>query len=912
MVAMRSYSQAYSKTHRCALISSAVFLFLLSVQNLQSDSRPLPEDLGAVHLAQLLTKLKTTVRIMQTVAHPDDEDGGLLTLEARGKGASVLLFTVTRGEGGQNKFGTESSDELGILRTLELLEADKYYGVEQRFSHVTDFGFSKTAEETFNKWHGHDPALGDVVRAVRVFRPDILIARFSGTPRDGHGHHQASAILTVEAFRAAADPNKFPEQIKEGLLPWQAKKLYVGNPPGMFQRNVAEQDYSVKLDIGEYTPILGMSYTQFALEGLAHQTSQGTGGIRVSPGPRYTYYQLRDSVLPKSAAAHEAEFTDGMDTSIVGLAARLGAEESKVPFLKPALESLQKHVDEASKAFTMQDASASAAPLLAGMNEASALLTQLSAAKIAPAAKAELATTLETKQQQFRDAANEALGIYFDLSVDQPGGAGAPSYFPRMEQTITLAVPGQTFTMTARLYNRGKLKIKASDVTLVLDPGWKSTVLKSDMRELASGEMSSVQFQVTVPENAPYTRPYWSRTDPETETVYTVNDSKLLTDPWPPYPVHAHASFTLGSNSGEASAVAKIKFIDPTSGQSERPLAVGPPISVLLTSPVVVAPVGGTEKSQIEVSVRSNVQSPIKAKLHLETPQGWKVEPDSIAVDLDHDGDVNNYAFQITPQNLHEGTYKVTARAEYNGKHYAEGFKVITRPDLDSYYAYRPATENVQAVDVKLPPQLKVGYVMGTGDEIPSVLESVGLNTSIITPQELASGDLSRYGTIIVGIRAYDTRTDVREHNRRLLDYVNRGGTLIVQYNQSTGPFNDGHYTPYPATAANVRVSVEEQPVEILAPEERVFSWPNKITQKDFDGWVQERGLYFMSQWDAQFKPLLACNDPGEPSQKGGLLLAHYGKGIYIYSAYGFSRQLPAGVPGAIRLFVNLVSAGHQ
>jgi LmbE family N-acetylglucosaminyl deacetylase len=912
MVAMRSYSKAYSKTYRYALACSAIFIFLFSAQNLLSDSRPLPEDLGAIHLAQLLTKLKTTARIMQVVAHPDDEDGGLLTMEARGKGASVLLFTVTRGEGGQNKFGTESSDELGILRTLELLEADKYYGVEERFSHVTDFGFSKTAEETFSKWHGHDLALGDVVRAIRIFRPDILIARFSGTPRDGHGHHQASAILTVEAFRAAGDPNKFPEQLKEGLLPWQAKKLYVGNPPGMFQRNVAEQDYSVKLNIGEYSPLLGMSYTQLALEGLSHQTSQGTGGIRVPPGPRYTYYQLRDSVLPKSAAAHEAELTDGMDTSIVGLAVRLGSEEAKVPFLKPALESLQKHVEEASKAFTVQDPSACAAPLLAGLNETTQLLKQLSEAKIASAAKVELTTALETKQQQFRDAANEAMGIYFDLSVDQPGGPGAQSFFPRMEQTISVAVPGQTFTVTARLYNRGKLSIKANDVMLSLDPGWKSTVVKSDTRELAGGEMSSVQFQVTVSKNAPYTRPYWSRTDPEKEPIYKVDDDKLITNPWPPYPVHARASFAAGNTSSEASAVAKIKLIDSTLGQSERPLAVGPPISVLLNSPVAVAPVGGTGKSQIEVSVRSNVQSPVKAKLHLETPQGWKVEPAEIAVDLDHDGDVNNYAFQITPQNLHEGTYQVTARAEYNGKQYAEGFKLITRPDLDSYYAYRPATENVQAVDVKLPPQLKVGYVMGAGDEIPSVLESVGLNTSIITPQELASGDLSRYGTIIVGIRAYDTRTDVREHNRRLLDYVNRGGTLIVQYNQSTGLFNDGHYTPYPATAANVRVSVEEQPVEILAPEERVFSWPNKITQKDFEGWVQERGLYFMSQWDAQFKPLLACNDPGEPSQKGGLLLAHYGKGIYIYSAYGFSRQLPAGVPGAIRLFVNLVSAGHE
>ncbi len=907
MVAMRSYPKSYRRMLVCAVI------LLLSVQNLQSDTRPLPEDRGAVHLAQLLTKLKTTARMMQTTAHPDDEDGGLLTLEARGNGASVLLFSLTRGDGGQNKFGTESSDELGILRTLELLEADKYYGVEQRFSHVADFGFSKTAEETFSKWHGHDIALGDMVRAVRIFRPDVLVARFSGTSRDGHGHHQASGLLTVEAFRAAGDPNRFPEQLKEGLRPWQAKKLYVGNPPRMFQGvNVADEDYTVKLNTGAYSQLLGMSYVQFALEGLAHQTSQGTGGIRVAPGPRYTYYKLTDSVLSKPQGTHEQDFFDGIDTSLMGLAARLGPDEAKVPFLRPALGSLQKHVEAAAQAFSLQDPSACAPELLAGLNETATLMKQVSSSGLSLEALDEITPSLQAKYQQFEQAANEALGLYFDLSVDQPGPAPGPSYFPRMEQTISLAIPGQSFNVTARLYNRGKLAILPTGVTLNLPPGWKSTLLKEDKHELAPGEMEAVQFQVTVPENATYTRPYWSRNNPETDTVYTVTDTHLLTDPLPPYPVSAHAGFTAGASWGEAGALAKIKFVDPTLGQSERPLAVGPPISVLLTSPVAIAPVGGTAKSRIGVSVRSNVPSAVHAKLRLETPPGWNVEPAEIAVDLDHDGDLSNYSFQITPQNLHEGTYKITARAEYNGKQYAEGFKVITRPDLDSYYAYSPATEKVQAVGVKLPAQLRVGYIMGAGDEIPSVLQSVGVNTSIVTPQELASGDLGRYGTIIVGIRAYDTRTDVREHNRRLLDYVNRGGTLIVQYNQSINAFNDGHYTPYPATAANVRVSVEEQPVEILAPEDRVFNWPNKIAAKDFDGWVQERGLYFMSQWDPQFKPLLACNDPGESPQKGGLLLARYGKGIYIYSAYGFSRQLPAGVPGAIRLFVNLVSAGHQ
>jgi hypothetical protein len=481
-----------------------------------------------------------------------------------------------------------------------------------------------------------------------------------------------------------------------------------------------------------------------------------------------------------------------------------------------------------------------------------------------------------------------------------------------MEQTFSLATPGQTFTATAHLYNRGKIPVTPKSVSLDVPEGWQSTAGELPDKPLNAGDSAAMQFKVTVPENAKYTRPYWSRRDPQAENAYTVSDPRLQTLPWPPYPVHASAVFSTPNGAGDAHALAKVKFVDPVSGQSERPLAVGPALSVLLETPVVVISTTGAGKSEIDVSVRSNLQGPVHGKLRLEAPPGWKVEPASIAVDLDHDGDVNSYSFQITPQNLHEGTYQVTAKAECNGKEYSEGFKIMSRPDLDSFYAYHPATQNVQAVNVKLPSGLKIGYLMGAGDEISSVMRSVGLNVSLITPQELASGDLSRYDTIVVGIRAYDVRTDLREQNRRLLDYANRGGTLIVLYNQSVGAFNDGHYTPYPASLGNLRVSVEEMPVEILAAEDAIFSYPNKITQKDFDSWVQERGLYFMSKWDDHFKPLLSSHDPGEQPLKGGLLIAQYGKGIYIYSGYAFFRQLPAGVPGAIRLFVNLVSAGHS
>ena len=292
---------------------------------------PLPPDTGAAGLKQMLLRLQTTARLMQTVAHPDDEDGGMLTLESRGKGVTTLLMTLTRGEGGQNKVGSNLFDVLGVLRALELTASDRYYGVEQRFSRVADFGYSKNPDETFQKWGGHDIPLSDMVRVIRTFRPDVLLARFSGTDRDGHGHHQASAILTKEAFRAAADPKRFPEQIKEGLQPWQAKKLYIGNVCGFGASTCPAENYTIRLNTGHVNPLLGMSYIQFAMEGLRHQLSQGAGGWSVEPGDRYTYYKLVDSVLPPTTDkdGHEKDFFDGIDTSLRSLSSGFDAAGAK-------------------------------------------------------------------------------------------------------------------------------------------------------------------------------------------------------------------------------------------------------------------------------------------------------------------------------------------------------------------------------------------------------------------------------------------------------------------------------------------------------------------------------------------------------------------------------------------------------
>jgi hypothetical protein len=325
-----------------------------------------------------------------------------------------------------------------------------------------------------------------------------------------------------------------------------------------------------------------------------------------------------------------------------------------------------------------------------------------------------------------------------------------------------------------------------------------------------------------------------------------------------------------------------------------------------------VIPVEGGSSTQVTVAVSCNSPRPPRGRLRLEVPPGWQVDPPDLPVEFHRRGESQEFQFKVLPASLKEGRAQIRALLDAGGKRYSEGYSVVAREDLDTFYYYQPALQRVSIVDVKVPKDLRVGYIMGAGDDIPTVLKQIGVDVTLISAEKLASEDLSRYGTIVLGIRTYDTQKDVATNNRKLLDYVSAGGTLIVQYNASAGEFNSGHFTPYPAQLSRARVSVEEAPVEILAPDDSIFHFPNQIAQSDFDGWVQERGLYFMDQWDGKFKPLLACHDPGEQPQKGGLLRAQYGKGTYIYTGYAFFRQLPAGVPGAIRLYVNLLNAGHE
>ncbi len=857
------------------------------------------QDLGSDALVQMLARLHTTARLLHTTAHPDDDDGSMLVYESRGQGVETMMLTLNRGEGGQNKFGSALFDELGVLRTLELLEADRYYGVEQRFTRVVDFGFSKTAQESFEKWAGHDTALADIVRVIRQFRPDVIVSRFDGSPRDGHGNHQASGTLSREAFRAAADPNRFPEQIREGLLPWQAKKLYVGNFRG-------EENATLRLDVGAYDPILGMSFAQFATEGLKHQMSQGVGGFDSPPGDLFHTYKLVDSVLPDNPV-QETSFFDGLDETLLGLASRTAADEKNVPYLRPALSQIDGLISQAATAFRATEPSPIAVPLASALQQARRLIAKLHDATIAAQPKADVVHELRRKQEQLERAIALALGATLQASVDAPTPQTSTGFF-RQEQTFLMAVPGQAFTVTARLYDRGHQPITVKDIALEAPPGWHIEKLKIQAGPLTTNQDASAQFRVTVPADAQYTRPYWHR-DNSQQNVYTIDDPQYATLALPPFPLHARATYAVGDSEAQISALVVVKFVDPTYGQTERPLAVGPPLSVEIDPPVQVISTHDAARAEVAVGVRNDVSGAAKGTLTLQAPPGWRVSPVSQPAEFAAEGEYKDFRFDIVPGSLREGFYDVNAALDYNGRTYTEGYAIIGRHDIGEFYYYRPAHQQISAVDVVVPTGLTVGYVMGAGDDIPTVLRQLGINVHMITPEELASGDLSRFHTIVLGIRAYDVRTDLRELNRRLLSYVENGGTLIVQYVTAVPVFNQGQFTPYPVTLSHERVTVEEAPMEILDPANPIFRKPNVIGERDFQGWVQERGLYFMSSWDSNFKPLLSSHDPGEPPRQGGLLEARYGKGLYIYTGYAFFRQVPAGIPGAVRLFVNLLSA---
>jgi LmbE family N-acetylglucosaminyl deacetylase len=892
-------------------IPVAVALACLAGAAARGGAQTPPQDEGSAGVWQKLLKLRTTASAMHTTAHPDDEHGGVLAMLSRGQGARVSLLTLTRGESGDNAIGPELFDGLGLIRTEELLVADRYYGVDrQYFGTVVDYGFSKRLDEALEKW-GKEHVLRDVVGVIRTDRPFVLIARFQGNQRDGHGNHSAAGLVTQEAFKLAGDPAVFPEQIAAGLRPWQPLKLYMG---GVLEG----EDWTIRVDPGEYDPVLGDSYQSFARLGLSFQRSQNGGRFSPQPGPAASYYKRLQSVI--DAPAKEKAFFDGIDTSVPGLYRAL--RKTAPAGSDGLLTAIDREMQSAVEAFKFSDPSAAAPALARALSATRAASRQLGA-------DPEVGFILGVKERQLADALHAALGISLTATAQPAGTPEATGPFNAGPPPMPPVVPGQTFEVRTVFANRSPLPIGSTRIS-VESPDGKWTVAGAGASvqgvEGSPRQPTVRKFTATVPEMAEPTRPHFSRASIQ-EARYAIADEAQRYRPSTGSPLDAVVRYDVDGVPVEMRRPVTRLEADLPYGYDTRALAVVPAIALTLTPAHVVAPIralrvapgkiegrqaqsrsSGALSIAVKVEVLSNRDEKTVGALTLKVPAGWQVAPALQSFQFSRAGERALYAFDVRIPSLENREYRIEAVATSGGREYREGYAVLRHRDLETRYLYRDAVASVRGIDVKVPRGLKVGYVMGIGDDVPSGLGQLGVDVQLLGEQDLATGDLTRFHAIMTGTRAYAVREDLKTYNRRLLDYVKGGGNLIVLY--STQELVPNLYAPYPAELSSraEEVSEEDSPVEILAPGAPVLNTPNRITQADFENWVEQRGSKFWDSWDPRYTPLIATWDKGQPPQKGGWLHATYGKGHYTYFAYAFHRQLPYGVPGAYRLLANLLS----
>lgn len=896
------------------------------------DAVDLPYDQGSTALAQSLRKLQTRASILMVTAHPDDEDGGMLTYESRGLGTRAILLTLNRGEGGQNVMSHDYYDALGEVRTQELLQADRYYGVSQYFTRVADYGFSKTKEEALEKW-GHDRVLYDVVRVIRMTRPLVVTSVFVGGPTDGHGNHQIAGIMAQEAFDAAADPNMFPDQIKAGLLPWKPLKVYsrtpffaMGDPKGLYDYATGKYvpvrfyDYvhkkwdegplSVDLEIPSfnYDPVLGQNYIQIARTGLGYQKSQNGGtGPAPAGGSPVPYHRWASAV---DVPAKESSFYDGIDISLLGIADL--AKGGDGAFLKQGLGQMNDAVKEAVSQFNVQQPAKVAPALARGLKATRSLIAAVNSSNLSAESKYNVLHELRVKESQFNDAILQALGVTMMANVTpekEPSGRFA--YFGGTPDTFQVALPGQTFWVKVSATSQGAGPVQVADLKLVTPSGeqWNVEPQGQFTGDLDRNKSASQRFKVTVPKNAGFTKPYFSRPNIE-QPYYNINDPKSMNEPTSPYPLSAQLDLAYEGEQLSTAQVVQVVHKETGPGTVYEPLTVGPAISVTISPKAGIVPLGGSNFN-LKVDLHSNVKGDAKGTVKLDVPAGWKTTPAEAPFDMAKDGEEQHVVFEVTPSQLEPKPYKITAVATFAGEKYTQGYDLTGYEGLRHYPLYDEATFKTRGVDVKVAPNLKVAYVEGTGDEVAQSLADIGIHVQFLSPQDIATGNLSQYDCIVLGVRAYAARPDLITYNGRLLKYVENGGVVFVQYNSAQYDHNYGPY-PYSLTNDPEKVVDETAPVKILDPSNPLMSWPNKITSSDFDGWVEERGHSFMKSWDPHYEALTEVHDPDQDEQKGGLLYASYGKGVYIYAAYALYRQLPEGVPGAFRIFANALSLGKN
>jgi LmbE family N-acetylglucosaminyl deacetylase len=897
------------------------------------DAHPISEDRGANGLWQALQRLHTWASMMMIVAHPDDEDGGMLTYESRGNGVRTSLMTLTRGEGGQNVMSSDADDALGLIRTNELLKADEYYGVEQYWGRVADYGFSKTIEEAFQQW-GHERVLYDAVRAVRINRPLVITASFIGGITDGHGQHQVSGEIAQEVFTAAGDPNVFPDQIKAGLRPWSPLKVYARVPnysigkEGMFDYatgkwapvrfyNYVTKEWStsapatnVVIPEGSYDPLLGRTYVQISRQGWGFQKTQNGGGYIVLPGEVNSDYHRYGSRVKSGES--ETSFFDGVDTSLSGIASLAHGDTG---FLKNGLRTISDDVEQAMAAYDPAAPEKVASSLHDGYLATVKLIREVRSSSLSDDDKANVNSELGRKLEQFNATLAGALGLQIN-ALTTPGKSvtQANIFSSGVEETRAAATPGSDVYVRLHLLNAATQQKPAPKLikTWVASPVDAASGIEPLAAPKADAVTGDALFRVSIATNASGTRPYFSRPS-AAQAYYDIDEQaerrSWLNDSFAPYPLEGWAKFDYDGVPIRIGQVVQTVHRSAGIGSVEDPLVIAPGISVGIHPSAGAVRLGESEFS-LAVTVHSNVVGVADGSVRLDLPAGWKCEPAQVAFHLNN-GEDSEVSFQVHPDKLEQKSYEIKAVATSSGHEYSDGYRTVGYPGLRPYNYYRPATYRARGVDVRVAPGLNLGYVMGPGDDIPQALEDLGVPPHLLSAADITSGDLSKYNVIVLGIRAYASRPELAVNNRRLLEYVQKGGNLIVQYQSGEYDHNFGPY-PYTLGRSPEKVVDENAPVTLLDPKNSLLNWPNQITAVDFNGWVEERGHSFMESWDPKYTALTETHDPGQDPQKGGLLVAHEGKGTYIYVAFALYRQTPEAVPGAYRLLANLVSAGMR
>lgn len=809
-----------------------------------------PEKWTTSDIQHALKKLNVVGTALLVAAHPDDENQRVISYFANEKGLRTAYLSLTRGDGGQNLIGPEIRELLGVLRTNELVQARSVDGGEQLFSRANDFGYSKNPAETFATWNKEE-VLGDVVWAMRKFRPDIVINRFNhDTKRKTHGHHTGSAILSVEAFDLVNDKTAYPEQLKH-VEPWQPHRIFFNTSWWFYgsREKFAEADKTnlVSFDAGVYYPLIGKSNTEIASEARSMHKCQGFG----STGDRGSMAEYLEYIKGEKPADNDP--LSGINTSWSRL--KGGQAIGKI------LASVRDNFDA-------NNPSTSVPKLL----EALKLIQNL-----------EDDYWKEVKTKDIKEVIKACLGMYLE--------AVASDYS---------ATRGQEIELSMEAINRSDAPVTLKSVQYLpmnLDSSLNTKLEKNQ----------SVEFTKTlkIPANMPSTSPYWLNKEASLG-MYSVPDQTLRGLPNTPRQFRVRYVLDIAGTAVEYETEVVFKKNDPVKGETYRPFEVIPPVSVAIAEKVFLYP--NDEAQMVKVVVKAGKEN-AAGVITLEVPEGWKTRIEAFKYDLQQKGEEKTFEFELIPPK-NQSVGEITAIAKVSGtmEPFSDEMIVMEYDHIPTQTILMPATSKVVRVDLKKKGE-KIGYIMGAGDAIPESLEQIGYEVTLLEEKDIEAEKMAQFDAVIVGIRAFNTVDALKFKNKELMQYVKDGGTVMVQYNTSHRLVTQD-IAPYPLKLSRDRVAVEESEVRFLKPEHPVLNTPNKITSADFDGWVQERGLYFPTEWDDNFEAILSSNDPNEEPLDGGLLVAKYGEGYYVYSGYSWFRELPAGVPGAYRLFANLISIG--